>query len=89
MFLSQIIAGIVITNDGNAILREITVKHPAAKSIIEIARTQDEETGDGTTSVIVLAGEVMSQAQQFLDQNIHPTVIIQVGHPTSSETQVG
>uniref|UniRef100_A0A915PVK1 T-complex protein 1 subunit gamma n=1 Tax=Setaria digitata TaxID=48799 RepID=A0A915PVK1_9BILA len=69
--------GIVITNDGNAILREITVKHPAAKSIIEIARTQDEETGDGTTSVIILAGEVMSQAQQFLDQNIHPTVIIQ------------
>ncbi|VDK78892.1 unnamed protein product [Litomosoides sigmodontis] len=69
--------GIVITNDGNAILREITVKHPAAKSIIEIGRTQDEETGDGTTSVIVLAGEVMSQAQQFLDQNIHPTVIIQ------------
>ncbi|KAL3994189.1 T-complex protein 1 gamma subunit [Acanthocheilonema viteae] len=69
--------GIVITNDGNAILREITVKHPAAKSIIEIARTQDEETGDGTTSVIILAGEVMSQAQQFLDQNIHPTIIIQ------------
>ncbi|VIO93320.1 T-complex protein 1, gamma subunit, putative [Brugia malayi] len=69
--------GIVITNDGNAILREITVKHPAAKSIIEIARTQDDETGDGTTSVIILAGEVMSQAQQFLDQNIHPTIIIQ------------
>lgn len=56
------------------------MKHPAAKSIIEIARTQDEETGDGTTSVIVLAGEVMSQAQQFLDQNIHPTIIIQVSH---------
>lgn len=45
---------IVMTNDGNAILREITVEHPAAKSIIEIARTQDEEVGDGTTSVIVL-----------------------------------
>ncbi|KHN72376.1 T-complex protein 1 subunit gamma [Toxocara canis] len=69
--------GIVITNDGNAILREITVKHPAAKSMIEIARTQDEETGDGTTSVIVLAGEVMAQAQPFLDDNMHPTVIIQ------------
>ncbi len=50
--------GICMTNDGNAILREITVKHPAAKSMIEISRTQDEETGDGTTSVIVLAGEV-------------------------------
>lgn len=70
--------GIVLTNDGNAILREITVKHPAAKSMIEIARTQDEETGDGTTSVIVFAGEVMAQAEQFLEQNIHPTVIIKV-----------
>lgn len=68
--------GIVMTNDGNAILREITVKHPAAKSMIEIARTQDEETGDGTTSVIVLAGEVMAQAEQFLEQNMHPTVVI-------------
>lgn len=46
--------GIVMTNDGNAILREITVEHPAAKSMIEISRTQDEEVGDGTTSVIVL-----------------------------------
>ena len=46
--------GIVMTNDGNAILREITVEHPAAKSMIEIARTQDEEVGDGTTSVIIL-----------------------------------
>ncbi|KAI1728601.1 TCP-1/cpn60 chaperonin family domain-containing protein [Ditylenchus destructor] len=69
--------GIVLTNDGNAILREIVVKHPAAKTMIEIARTQDEETGDGTTSVIVLAGEAMAQAEQFLVQNIHPTVIIQ------------
>jgi chaperonin GroEL (HSP60 family) len=57
--------GIVLTNDGNAILREITVKHPAAKAMIEIARTQDEEAGDGTTSVIVLAGEVMAQVLCF------------------------
>ena len=48
----------MVTNDGNAILREIMVKHPAAKSMIEISRTQDEECGDGTTSVIILAGEV-------------------------------
>ncbi|XP_060804498.1 T-complex protein 1 subunit gamma [Amyelois transitella] len=68
--------GIVMTNDGNAILREITVQHPAAKSMIEIARTQDEEVGDGTTSVIVLAGEMLAVAEQFLTQNIHPTVII-------------
>ncbi|XP_050349947.1 T-complex protein 1 subunit gamma [Nymphalis io] len=68
--------GIVMTNDGNAILREITVQHPAAKSMIEIARTQDEEVGDGTTSVIVLAGEMLAVAETFLAQNIHPTVII-------------
>lgn len=68
--------GIVMTNDGNAILREITVQHPAAKSMIEIARTQDEEVGDGTTSVIVLAGEILTVAEPFLQQQIHPTVII-------------
>lgn len=69
--------GIVMTNDGNAILREIQVQHPAAKSMIEISRTQDEETGDGTTSVIILAGEVLSIAEPFLEQKMHPTLIIQ------------
>ncbi|KAK7459715.1 hypothetical protein BaRGS_00038951 [Batillaria attramentaria] len=68
--------GIVMTNDGNAILREINVQHPAAKSMIEVARTQDEETGDGTKSVIILAGEVLSVAEHFLEQQMHPTVII-------------
>jgi len=68
--------GVVMTNDGNAILREITVQHPAAKSMIEIARTQDEEVGDGTTSVIVLAGEMLAVAEQFLQQQWHPTMII-------------
>jgi T-complex protein 1 subunit gamma len=69
--------GIVMTNDGNAILREITVQHPAAKTMIEIARTQDEEVGDGTTSVIVLAAEVLGVSHQFLEEKMHPTVIIQ------------
>lgn len=68
--------GIVMTNDGNAILREITVQHPAGKSMIEIARTQDEEVGDGTTSVIVLAGEMLNVAEKFLSEQMHPTVII-------------
>jgi len=68
--------GIVMTNDGNAILREITVEHPAAKSMIEIARTQDEEVGDGTTSVIILAGELLTVAAPFLEQQMHPTVVI-------------
>nr|KAF6396309.1 chaperonin containing TCP1 subunit 3 [Rousettus aegyptiacus] len=68
--------GIVMTNDGNAILREIQVQHPAAKSMIEISRTQDEEVGDGTTSVIILAGEMLSVAEHFLEQQMHPTVVI-------------
>ena len=70
------IGSIVLTNDGNAVLRELTVQHPAAKIIIEVSRTQDEEVGDGTTSVIVLTGEIMSVVQPFLEQNMHPTVII-------------
>jgi T-complex protein 1 subunit gamma len=68
--------GIVLTNDGNAILREIDVSHPAAKSIIEISRTQDEEVGDGTTTVAVLAGEIMVSAQPFIEKEIHPTLIV-------------
>merc|ERR1740115_474944 len=68
--------GIVLTNDGNAILREIDVNHPAAKSMIELARAQDEEVGDGTTSVIILAGEVLSAVEGFLQKDIHPTVIV-------------
>lgn len=67
--------GIVLTNDGNAILREIDVAHPAAKSMIELSRAQEEEVGDGTTSVIILAGEVLVAVESFLQREIHPTVI--------------
>lgn len=67
--------GIVLTNDGNCILREIDCHHPAAKSIIAISRTQDEEVGDGTTSVIIVAGEMMKVATPFLERNMHPTII--------------
>jgi T-complex protein 1 subunit gamma len=68
--------GIVMTNDGNAILREIDVVHPAAKSMIELARAQDEEVGDGTTSVTVLAGEILSVSEPLIAKEIHPTVIV-------------
>ena len=67
---------LVITNDGNAILREIDVAHPAAKSLIELARGQDEEVGDGTTTVVVLAGELLSVIEPLINMNIHPHVII-------------
>lgn len=68
--------GILLTNDGNAILREIEVAHPAAKSMVELSRTQDEEVGDGTTSVIILAGEMLAQALPHVQRNVHPIVII-------------
>lgn len=67
---------IVLTNDGNAILREIDVSHPAAKAMIELSRTQDEEVGDGTTSVTVLAGEILTLCEQFINRNIHPIDIV-------------
>merc|ERR1719209_2745446 len=68
--------GIVLTNDGNAILREVDVGHPAAKNMIELSRAQDEEVGDGTTSVIILAGEMLSVAEPLLEKEIHPTIIV-------------
>ena len=70
------IGGICMTNDGNAILREIDVVHPAAKSMIELSRAQDEEVGDGTTSVIILAGEMLKVSEQFFKKEIHPSVVV-------------
>jgi thermosome len=66
---------VVITNDGVTILKEIDVQHPAAKMVVEIAKTQDTECGDGTTTSVVLAGELLKQAEQLLDHNVHPTII--------------
>ena len=66
---------VVITNDGATLLKEIDVEHPAAKMIIEVAKSQDEECGDGTTTAVILAGELLKSAETLLDQNIHPTVI--------------
>lgn len=67
---------ITITNDGAAILKEIDVEHPAAKMMVEIARTQDDMVGDGTTSAVVLASELLRKAEELLDQNIHPTILV-------------
>ncbi len=66
---------VVITNDGATILKEIDVEHPSAKMIVEVAKSQDEECGDGTTTAVVLTGELLKEAGDLLDQNIHPTVI--------------
>jgi thermosome len=67
---------ITITNDGAAILNEIEVEHPAAKMMVEIAKTQDDMVGDGTTTAVVLASELLKKAEELLDQNIHPTIIV-------------
>jgi thermosome len=67
---------ITITNDGAAILKEIDVEHPAAKMMVEVAKTQDDMVGDGTTTVVVLAGELLKKAEELLEQDIHPTVIV-------------
>ncbi len=66
---------VVITNDGVTILKEIDVEHPAAKMMVEVAKTQDSEVGDGTTTAVVLAGELLKNAEELLEQNVHPTVI--------------
>jgi thermosome len=67
---------IIITNDGVTILQEMQINHPAAKMLVEVAKTQDQEVGDGTTTAVILAGELLKQAEQLLDKNIHPTVIV-------------
>lgn len=69
------IGDIVITNDGVTILEEMEIEHPAAKMMVEIAKTQNEEVGDGTTTAVIIAGELLKKAQELLEQDIHPTVI--------------
>ncbi len=66
---------VVITNDGATILKELEVEHPAAKMLVEVAKTQDNEVGDGTTTAVVLAGELLKRAEVLVDKNVHPTVI--------------
>ena len=69
------VGDMVITNDGATILREMDIKHPAAKMMVEVARTQEDKAGDGTTSAVVLAGELLSKAQTLVEQGVHPTII--------------
>ena len=66
---------IVITNDGATILKELDIEHPAAKMVVEVAKTQDNECGDGTTSAVVIAGELLKKSESLIEANVHPTVI--------------
>jgi thermosome len=67
---------VTITNDGATILKEIDVQHPAAKMMVEISKATDNEVGDGTTSVVVLAGALIERAEELINKNVHPTVIV-------------
>ena len=78
---------IVITNDGATILQEMNIEHPAAKMMVEIAKTQDEEVGDGTTSAVVLAGELLKNAAGLLDQDIHASTLI-AGYKSAAEKAI-
>jgi thermosome len=78
---------ITITNDGAAILKEIDVQHPSAKMVVEVAKTQDDMVGDGTTTAVVLAGELLKNAEELLEQNIHSTLIVS-GYRKASQKAV-
>lgn len=73
--LVDTIGDVVITNDGVTILKEMDIEHPAAKMMVEVAKTQDDEVGDGTTSAVVIAGELLKKSEELLEQDVHPTVI--------------
>ncbi|MCX8170116.1 MAG: hypothetical protein N3D72_03385, partial [Candidatus Methanomethyliaceae archaeon] len=85
--LVDTLGDVTITNDGATILGEIEVQHPAAKIMVEVSKTQDEEVGDGTTTSVVLAGELLKRAEELIEKNIHPTLIVQ-GYKKAAEKAV-
>jgi archaeal chaperonin len=78
---------VAITNDGATIMKELDVQHPAAKMLVEVAKAQDNEVGDGTTTAVILAGELLAKAESLLDKNVHPTVIIEGFKKASEKAQ--
>jgi thermosome len=75
---------VVITNDGATIMKELDIQHPAAKMLVEVAKSQDNEVGDGTTTAVVLTGGLLTKAEKLLDQDVHPTVIVE-GYKKAAE----
>lgn len=78
---------VIVTNDGVTILKEMQIEHPAAKMVVEVAKTQEDAVGDGTTTAVILAGELLKQAEDLLDQNIHPTVLAKGYRLAEAEAQ--
>ena len=75
---------VTITSDGRTILDEMDIQHPAAKMMLEVAKTQDNEAGDGTTTAVIIAGELLNKAQELIERSVHPTIIID-GYKKASE----
>src|SRR5574339_845426 len=82
--LVDTLGDVTITNDGATILKEIDVQHPAAKMMVEVSKSVDHEVGDGTTSSVVMAGSLLEKAEQLLEKNVHPSVIID-GYTAAAE----
>ena len=82
--LVDTLGDVVITNDGATMLKEMEIEHPAAKMMVEVAKTQDAEVGDGTTSVVVFAGALLDKAEELIEKDVHPTVIVE-GYKKASE----
>ena len=78
---------VIVTNDGVTILKEMQVEHPAAKMVVEVAKTQEDVVGDGTTTAVVLAGELLKRAEELLEQDIHPTVLARGYRMAEQEAQ--
>ncbi len=85
--LVSTIGDVTITNDGATIMKELDVQHPAAKMLVEVAKTQDNEVGDGTTTAVLLSGELLDRAEKLLDQNVHPTVVVD-GYKKAAEKAI-
>ncbi len=85
--LVDALGDVTVTNDGVTILEEMNIEHPAAKMIVEVAKTQEKDIGDGTTTAVVIAGELLKKAEQLIDQEIHPTVIVK-GYRMAAEKAI-
>ena len=85
--LVDTLGDVTVTNDGATILGEIEIQHPAAKIMVEVSKTQDDEVGDGTTTAVILAGELLKRAEELIEKNIHPTLIVQ-GYKKATEKTV-
>src|SRR5438445_255916 len=85
--LVSTIGDVTITNDGATIMKELDVQHPAAKMLVEVSKTEDNEVGDGTTTAVLLSGELLERAEKLLDKDVHPTVIVD-GYKKAAEKAI-